>query len=226
MSEVDSGWVSRWIVALNEPLLETSSRVEIDEHMIELAAMHPHWFAAWASGFISDMVRSLDADDPWRHLAVVDGQTVHPDQSPFGTWVDATDVSQPSVQDIRADISLAALEHPVEDRAAEMLAVASRGWDATLTWCESNLVTAASLTPEAGRDLFRTISSALRWAIHRRRMFAGREDHFVELSGVAWITRADKMTSGEPWDEARAARSLKANMVHEGIYRQFNPAAE
>lgn len=223
MSQLDSGWVARWIVALCEPLVDTAARVEIDEHMVRLVSSHPHWFAAWAAGFLSDVVQSLDPDDPWRNLQIVDGQVVHPDRSPFGTWVDATDIVHVSIEDIRADLGLAALEHPAGDEAARLLSVAARGWDPTLTWLETNMVTSAVLSLDEGAGFFRTVSSALRWAIHRRRLFSGLEDPFVQVSGVAWISRADKMTSGEPWDEARAARHLASNKVQPGIYRQFNP---
>lgn len=226
MSQLDSGWVSRWMVALSEPLLDTEARVQIEAEMVELVARRPHWFAAWLSGFLSDVVRSLDAEDPWRNLTIVDGQAVHPDRSPFGTWVDASDIVHVSIEDIRADIGLAALENPLHDTAAQLVAVASQGWDATLTWCEANLVKAATLSPDEAAEFFKIASSALRWAIHRRRLFAGIEDPFVQVSGVAWISRADKMTSGEPWDEARAARHLEANKVQPGTYRQFNPPAE
>ncbi|MET4143996.1 hypothetical protein [Arthrobacter sp. UYCo732] len=194
--------------------------------MVELVTRHPHWFAAWLSGFLSDVVRSLDPDDPWRNLAIVEGQTVHPDKSPFGTWVDASDIVHVSIEDIRADLGLAALEKPLSDQSAQLVSVAAHGWDAALTWCEANMVKAAVLSPEQGADFFKTASSALRWVIHRRRLFSGIEDPFVQVSGVAWIMRADKMTSGEPWDEARAARHLQANTVQPGTYRQFNPSPE
>lgn len=226
MSQLDSGWVARWVVALCEPLLETEARVQIEAQMVELATRHPHWFAGWLSGFLSDVVRSLDPEDPWRNLAIVEGQTVHPNKSPFGTWVDASDIVHVSVEDIRSDLGLAALEKPLSDQAAQMVAVAAKGWDPTLTWLEANMVTAAFLTPAEGANFFRTASQAVRWAIHRRRLFAGMEDPFVHVSAFAWIQRADKITSGEPWDEARAARHLEANKVHPGSYRQFSPEPE
>lgn len=226
MNELDSGWVARWVVALCEPLLETDARVEIEERMVDLATSHPHWFAAWLSGFLSDIVRSLDPEDPWRNLAVVDGQVVHPDKSPFGTWVDASDIAHVSMADIRADLGLAALEKPLSEKAAQLVAVAAAGWDKTLTWCEANIVTGASLDPDEGASFFKTASAALRWAVHRRRMFYGLEDPFVQVSGVSWIARADKMTSGESWDESRAARHLEANKVQPGTYRQFSPTTE
>lgn len=226
MSQLDSGWVARWMVALCEPLLESEARIQIEDHMVELVSRHPHWFAAWLAGFLSDVVRSLDPADPWRNLVVADGQTVHPDKSPFGTWVDANDIVHVSIEDIRSDLGLAALEKPLDEKAAQMIAVAAQGWDPTLTWLEANMVTAASLTPAEGATFFRVAAQAVRWAIHRRRLFAGLEDPFVQISGVAWIQRADKMTSGEQWDEARAARHLEANKVQPGSYRQFNPDAE
>lgn len=226
MSQVDSRWVSRWVVALCEPLLETEARVQIDAEMVDIVGRQPHWFAAWLSGFLSDIVRSLDPEDPWRNIAIVDGQAVHPDRSPFGTWVDANDLVHVSIEDIRADLGLAALEKPLPDLSAKLISVAAQGWDAALTWCEANLVKAATLGPDEAAEFFKTASAALRWAIYRHRLYKGIEDPFVSTSGIAWIGRADKMTSGEPWDEARAARHLEANKVDPGTYRQFNPPAE
>lgn len=226
MSEVDSGWVARWVVALCEPLVDTDSRIEIDARMVDLASRRPHWYAAWLSGFLSAIVQSLDPEDPWRNLQVVNNQTVHPNESPFGTWVDATDLVYASVEDIRADLGLAALEKPLSADSAELLTVAAQGWDATLTWCERRLVTATRLGPSDGEALFKTTSAAVRWAVHRRRLFSGMEDPFIHTSGVAWTARADKLTSGESWDEARAARHLEANKVQPGTYRQFNPQPE
>lgn len=220
MTTPDTTWVSRWIVALSDPLVETESRAEIEDQLTRLVAAHPHWFAGWVSGFVSDLIRSLDPKDPWRNLSVHDAQTLLKDGSPFGTWVDATDVVPAGDPDLRSDIGLAALEKKLDPRAAQLIAVSARGWEATLSWCEKNLVTAASLDLDAARDYFRVAAQAIRWALHRRRVFSGIDDPFAILTAQAWVGRADKLTSGESWDEARAARSLRSNSISEGIYEQ------
>lgn len=220
MTTPETTWVSRWIVALSDPLVDTDARVEIEDRLVRLVAAHPHWFAGWLSGFVSDLIRSLDPKDPWRNLSVQDGQTLLADGSPFGTWVDASDILPAGDPDLRSDIGLAALEKKLDPKAAQLLAVASRGWEDTLAWCEANLVTAASLDLDAARDYFRVAAQAIRWALHRRRVFSGIDDPFAALTAQSWINRAHKLTSGEPWDEARAARSLRSNSITPGIYEQ------
>lgn len=220
MTTPDTIWVSRWIVALSDPLVDTASRIEIDEQLLRLVAVNPHWFSAWVSGFVSDLVRSLDPKDPWRNLVVQDGQTLLADGSPFGTWVDATDVIPAGDPDLRSDLGLAALASKLDPEAAQLLSVSSQGWENALAWCEKNLVTAASLDVESARGVFEIASQAIRWALHRRRVFCGIDDPFATLTAVAWINRAGKLTSGESWDEARAARSLRNNSITPGIYEQ------
>jgi hypothetical protein len=223
MSEPDTGWVSRFVVSLCEPLLDTAARVEIDDNMISLISSRPHWLAAWLSGFLSDIVRSLDPDDPWRNLTPQkDGKVLLPDGTPFGSWVDATDIVKASTSDLRSDLGLAALERPLHDEAAQLFAVAAQGWDPTLHWLESHLVTGPEISRDQAKAFFRIGVTALRWSLHRRRLFAGMEDPFVPVSGSAWILRADRMVSGEHWDEARAARHLLGHRVEPGSYRQFH----
>jgi hypothetical protein len=221
MSQPDTGWVSRFVVALCEPLLDTEARQEIDEQITSLIAARPQWCAAWLSGFLSDIVRSLDPDDPWRNLTVTKGKALLPDGTPFGSWVDATDLIHASVMDQRADLGLAALVNPLSDESAALLATAAQGWHATLHWLESNLVLSAELDRDQARDYFKIAVTALRWAIHRRRLFQGMEDQFVPVTGDAWINRAELIVAGKPWDESRAARYLSMNTIEAGNYKQF-----
>ena len=80
----------------------------------------------------------------------------------------------------------------------------------------------SELDRERAKSYFRIAIPALRWAIHRRRLFFGMEDQFVPVVGNAWIRRAELIVEGNPWDEARAARFLHANSVHPGNYKQFS----
>lgn len=221
MSQQDTVWVSRFVVALCEPLLDTETRQEIDDHLVSLIAERPQWCAAWLSGFLSDVVRSLDPEDPWRNLTVAKGKALLPDGTPFGSWVDATDLIHASTMDQRSDLGLAALVTPLADSSAVLMATASQGWHATLHWLESNLVLATGLDQEQARHYFNVAVRTLRWAIHRRRLFTGMEDQFVPVVGDAWINRAELIVAGKPWDEARAARYLNANTVEPGNYKQF-----
>lgn len=221
MNQPETGWVSRWVVSLCEPLLDTDSRIEIDRGMVDTIAANPHWVAAWAAGWLSDIVRSLDPDDPWRRITFDGESTLHPDGSPFGSWVDATDIVHASTNDIRSDLGLAAVEKQMDPKAAALLAMAAQGRDAALHWCERNLVTAPSLSREEASLFFTVMATALRWAIYRRRLFSGAEDPFIPVSGTEWIRRASKVISGEHWDEARAARFLQASTIEAGTYSQF-----
>lgn len=214
-------WVSRYVVALRDPLITLESRAEVEKAVVSLSRQDPHWMVVWVSGFLSDIVRSLDPDDPWRQLTVQDGKTLHPDGSPFGSYIDTTDIVHASHDDIRSDLGLAALEHRLDDKSAALIAVAGSGWKLTLEWLRANLVTDTVLDDVQGKVFFETIHSALRWSIHRRRLFVGWDDEFVPISGVAWTDRADKIITGEAWDEARAARFLKLAAQPQGTYAQF-----
>lgn len=204
-----------------DPLIDTDSRKEIEDNLRTIIAAHPHWFSAWLAGHLSDVIRSLDPDDPWRKLQLVEGRALHPDGSPFGSWVDSTDLAQPSVPDMRSDLALAPLHTPLSDEAAALIAVASGGWHATLAWCETNLVTSAVLDPDAADRFFRAATSAVRWAVHRRRLYMGAEDSFIPVNGIAWIGRAHKVTAGDTWDEDRAERVLADSAVKPGTYLQL-----
>ncbi|MGK3708770.1 hypothetical protein [Arthrobacter sp. IK3] len=221
MDQQDIDWVNRWVVSLCEPLVTTAARREIDEHVADIAARQPLWISAWASGLVSDLVRSLDPEDPWRNLEVASSGAVMPDGSPFGTWVDATDIVPPSVPDRRADVGLAAVDTGLSGRASEFVAVAAGGWRPAFEWIRENLVTAPALDGPQAAELLDTVDGAIRWAMFRRRLFAGQDDPFIPVDAAAWTTRAGKMISGEAWDEARAARVLESNKIQPGTYAQF-----
>lgn len=219
MRQPETGWVSRWVVSLCEPLLDIESRQEIENAMERLAAEHPRWVAAWASGWLSDIIMSLDPADPWRNVTVRDGQAQHPNGSPFGSWVDATDIVHAGTDDIHEDLGLAALANPLSPEAAALFSAAGRGREEAYALLTEN--TGPQLFPADAKTYFRTISSALRWAIYRRRLFAGAEDPFIPVTGGEWIRRARFIASGEAWDEARAERFVSESAISEGTYGQF-----
>lgn len=219
MRQPETGWVSRWVVSLCEPLLDIESRQEIENAMERLAAENPHWVAAWASGWLSDIIRSLDPADPWRNITILEGQTQHPDGTPFGSWVDATDIVHAGTDDIRADLGLAALASPLSPEAAVLFAAACRGRDEAYALLTDGI--GPQLFPANAKTFFSTVAAALRWAIYRRRLFAGAEDPFIPISGTEWIRRARFITSGEAWDEARAERFMGESAIAEGTYEQF-----
>lgn len=221
MRQPETGWVSRWVVSLCEPLLDVRSRQETENAMERLTAENPVWVAAWASGWLSDIMRSLDPADPWRNLTVEDHQARHPNGSPFGSWVDATDIVHAGTEDIRSDLGLAALAEQLDPEAAELLAAAAESREAAFAWLKGHQATGPQLFPGEAEKHFRIIASALRWAIYRRRLFAGAEDPFVPISGTEWIRRAPLVAEGKAWDEARAAKFVDESAVGEGTYEQF-----
>lgn len=221
MINPETGWVSRWVVAMHDPLVDTDARREIDEGLKELVAAHPHWFAAWFSGHLSDIVSSLDPEDPWRRLHVEEGTAVHANGRRFGSPEDSEDLARPSVPDLRSDLGLAALAPGLPDESAVLIALAANGWDPVLAWCEKNLVKEPVLGQKDAAGFFKIATAALRWAMHRRRLYMGPEDPFIPVNGIAWIGRAHKVTAGTPWDEARAARILAESSVEPGTYMQL-----
>ncbi|MEH0110796.1 hypothetical protein V6N00_13880 [Tersicoccus sp. MR15.9] len=214
-------WVGRWVVALSEPLVSTADRTDIEDHLRALIATNPQWFCAWGAGYLADLIRSLDPEDPWRNLTVENDRALHPDGSPFGTWTDGTDLVPPEVPDLRADLGLAPLRHELPAGSTVLMALAATGWEPVLAWCEAHLITDVPLPQDRAEAVFTLFAEALTWAMYRRRLFTGKEDTFIPVSGTAWTGRAEKMISGAHWDEARAARALEGSKIPEGTYRQF-----
>ncbi|WP_277209224.1 hypothetical protein [Isoptericola croceus] len=137
----------RWIVAQHDALVPALDRAELDSAMLTLCSRRPVWSRWWFAGVVADVLATLPASDPWRHLSarmVGDGQQMThgdiprpPDRtgavSPrtgrrFGTVQDATDVLGPMAGgDLRADIAYAALAQPLRANAAAVLGFAGAG---------------------------------------------------------------------------------------------------
>lgn len=213
--------MARWIVSMRDALIDTNAREEIDDRVKALIAVHPYWFSVWFSGHLADVVCSLDPEDPWRGLKIVDQVAVYANGKHFGSSDDSTDLAGTVVTDLRSDIGLAALAPGLGDNAALLIAIAANGRDPVLTWCERNIVNAPVLSEEDADVFFGITTSALRWAMHRRRLYLGPEDPFTHGNGISWIGRASRVVSGSPWDESRAARQLAESSVPEGTYAQL-----
>ena len=61
-------------------------------------------------------------------------------------------------------------------------------------------------------------SSALRWAIHRRRAYVGMEDPYVAVTCIASIGRAERIVQGRTWDQASRTLMAEAERVPEEAY--------
>ncbi|GAB4098645.1 hypothetical protein [Sinomonas halotolerans] len=226
MSTIDSAWVSRWAVCLVDPLVDTEDRAEIDHHVAALVGAAPHWWAAYAAGFISDLVATLDPEDPWRSLTVRDGRVLLPNGKPFGNAESFADLVQPAQGDVRADLGLAAVRKPLEPLAAELLATAGTGRARAAEFLKAHLAGREGLGPVEADDFFRITAAAVRFAVHRRREFFGHEDPFVLIDGQLWVDRARRVVAGESLDDGRIARHVANNSVEPGSYRMMaGPAA-
>lgn len=61
--------VSKWILTLSEPLISTRARAEADRQMAAFIDRNYQWSTNWFAGFMSDLMRTLPPNDPWRHLS-------------------------------------------------------------------------------------------------------------------------------------------------------------
>lgn len=61
--------VARWVMTLSEPLLSTERRMTLDTDMAAFIASNHQWAVYWFTGSIADIVSTLPANDPWRHLS-------------------------------------------------------------------------------------------------------------------------------------------------------------
>lgn len=218
---METKWLARWVVSMGDALIDTNARQEIDDRVKALIAAHPYWFSVWFSGHLADVVCSLDPEDPWRGLKNDGEVAVYANGKRFGTSDDSADLARPATTDLRSDIGLAALAPGLGDDAALLIAIAANGRDPVLAWCERNIVNASILSEEEANEFFTVTTSALRWAMHRRRLYLGPEDPFIHRNGISWIGRASRVVSGSPWDESRAARQLAESSVPEGTYAQL-----
>lgn len=204
-----------WVVALCEPLLPIKARLAADEGAENVAASSSWWFRVWSAGVISDIMLTLDPDDPWMRLSVDENGTVRtPDGEPFGSWKNSADilhVPSPTYFDPREDLGLAALAYGIHERAALLLAQARGGLDAMLD----------ILRGTSDDELFEVASEALRWAIHRRRIFTGLDDAYAPVTAKNWIPRADKIVAGQPWGQSGAARLRASAAIPPGTIKQY-----
>ncbi|MBW4096362.1 MAG: hypothetical protein HIU81_13850 [Acidobacteria bacterium] len=219
MTDIETVWLQRWVTSLCDPLVDTDARVEIDSHMVTLVAQAPHWFCAWMSGFVSDMVRSLNPEDPWRNLREQAGFTYRPDGERFQGYEMMTDVAVANTEDLRSDFGLAALAKDIHPDAAILLASAAGGQATLLKRLESTLFENPIRDRESAADFFAVCGQAVRWAMRRRREYAGMDDYWPHFISIAWEQRANKIESMQPWDQARAARELENGKIMPGEYK-------
>jgi hypothetical protein len=206
-------WLRRWAVTLVEPLIETPARAEIERQVAALAHVEQRYFATYISGVLADLLDGLPTMDPWRRTSASEGMIYSKDGSPFGTWVDGADLLPREHTDLAADLNLAALASPLTDASARMLHSASGSWSK----CRRTMqLQYREVQPST--SYFGDASSAVRWAIHRRRAYVGTEDAYVAVTCIAWIGRAERIVQGRSWDRASRVRMAESERVPEEAY--------
>ena len=217
-SELDPEEIAyaRWLASLFDGLVSPESRVANECQLLLQVRARPLMFATFVSGVVSDLLRSLPAEDPWRHTTLVQGAVLSVRGDLFGTRVDATDLIVPSHPDFSSDSSLAALDSPLSKSAALVIHLCARNWSAARETLIESIV--GGLTAE---ELYPNGSAAIRWVMHRRRTYTGADDPYSSVVTSAWIRRAHCVEEGQPWDEARRARLAVQGKVPDGLYEWF-----
>ena len=203
--------VSRWTITRCDPLVVHAYRETADDELRSTSADFPEWFAVWASGVLADLIETLDPEDPWRNTTVnSSGAVILPDGSAFGTWHNATDLLPlPPEGDPALDVGLAAVAQALSSESALLWHAAQVGRQEALE---------QMLAIEVG-GAYPVAAPAIERAMFRRRVFMGQEDAYIPQVCSDWSLRADRITAGEPWDEAGAARLRAGSRVEPGSWR-------
>lgn len=207
---------ARWLAGLFDGLVSPDSR-EANERQMQLQVQaRPVLFAGFVSGVVSDLLRSLPAEDPWRHTTMIQGAVLSARGDLFGTVVDATDLIVPSHPDHRSDQRLAALDSPLSKSAALMIHLCAQSWSTA-----HETLTESIRCGLAAEELYSDGCAAIRWVLHRRRTYTGADDLYSSVVTSAWVRRARSVEEGQPWDEARRARLATQEKVPDGLYEWF-----
>lgn len=199
-----------WLVAQCEPLLSPADRGEIESQMQMLAKKESEIFKIFFAGLLSDLVLSLDPQDPWRRLSVNEaGQVLNVRGQAFGTLADSSDVLHQTNKNPLLDAGFAAFAQSLDPACSQLIEAAGKG--------QNDVYTELGILEMTGFALGETLPS-LRWVMHRRRVFSGQEDPYVILSGDAWI---DIATTGSQPDLAHLNLLRESLEVAPGTWREY-----
>lgn len=199
-----------WLIAQCEPLLSPADRWEAESQMQRLSKKEPEAFKVFLSGLLSDLVKSLDPEDPWRRLRVDNsGQVINVRGQLFGSAEDSADVLHQTSANPLLDTGFASLARNLDSACSQLIEAA--GKDQNDTYAELGIL------EMQGFALGETLP-ALRWAMHRRRIFAGQEDPYIILSGDAWI---DIATTGTDPDIVQLNLLRESLEVEPGTWKQY-----
>jgi hypothetical protein len=225
---------AQWAIQQCEPLIPGATRLSTEARLVELTTDAPRRTAAWLGGTLADQVQTLPPDDPWRNLSARLGNLTHgnnpPEQDaaagagrPFGTVADGTDLIPASFPSPMTDVGLAGLGNGLSPVAAAVLAFAADGWgrcSEALTVVHGQLMDDGASVAAAG--LVATGGDALRWALWRRRVYAGPQEDWFLASAFSWVWRAEQIagTGALPGDElAEIDAALEDEAIDPTAYR-------
>lgn len=220
----------RWAIGLVEPLLPPELRIQQELELGELCALNPAFAAAFFAGVCSDMVLTLPAADPWRHLSArIDTPTgtltrgdrppdttgaVLPDGTTFGNLASVADIIEPVFNDHLIDVAVAAIAEPLAPEAAALIAFSADGWEQAVGAANAIHLTATDSNSDSGGVvLYRVGTTAVRWCVHRRRSYITADDAWPVESAWNWAWRAGKVAVGKPWAEADIEIALAQEQI-------------
>lgn len=142
----------------------------------------------------------------------------------FGTPADSADLLASDVSNSELHPQTAAVATNLSPLGAAFVAFASADattFQSVLTKVYHSLWLAryGGLTTESpGTSMLKTVGQALRWTVHRRRVYTVDDDGFTNVLGLAWISKADRVVAGVPISkEARATREgeMEPRLYHD-----------
>lgn len=211
-----------WMVSLNEPLIDTTRRIMLEDAMDRMVNTHTVWSTWWFAGVLADHAMTLPPADPWRRLTatatganaerITRGLKPAPmfatgASSPrgvFGRPADAGDlVASLSIDAIETDLQVAALSPGLGSISAAVLAFAADDY--------RRLAGVIEMLGEGGGhgQMFVHLAAALRWLSWRRRAYTGPEDTLSMTSAMNWCSFADELAETGTLDESSAEEMLR-----------------
>lgn len=231
-----------WANTLTEPLLRLSRRAMIEDAMLAMCRQTPDFGPTFFGGVVADLIQTLPLRDPWRHVSarigtVATGQdppsvtgAVRADGAVFGTVADHTDRVPILYLDPVDDPGLMAVADPLSPLAAAVLASGNAGWGAARDMVEAARAqqppTGVAVIPgwETG-VMIDSASSAIRWLIHRRRSYRGKDDTWPTESAHRWAARVPGLLAGIPLESIAPGpdTSLAAEQCYWEPFDDFDP---
>lgn len=232
-----------WSLTLTEPLLSLKRRARLEDGLARAHVTDRELVELFLAGIVSDMVRTLPANDPWTELSarigdVTVGQeppgatgAVTAAGKPFGTWRDALDQTPLLHASPFDDPGLAALAgDDMVPEASAILAAGATGWRETAAMVAAAYAAGPSSpgdysaitdirtreTYARGAALHHTREAAVqavRWAIHRRRAYVGSEDAWPSESAFRWAWRVTRQASGQKWSPDDVEHAIAAEQL-------------